>query len=730
MRIVISSSRFAPEPNIIKGFLSDILEPYHIRVTEDSNEERRNSQEVAYIYFCNDHQANQHVSMQVDEIDHEIKEADWVIAIVPLNHVGKYTTREILLAVDSFYTNAANNPVLTLFNCTDYYSESFPKNRTEEKGYRNGSSQPVFDEEDEISIPHLKQMIEERIASLLQNEEELKEVYLGEYTYDIKGNGLKIAVQEAFKRNYNSFLYRFQQLIGLAQKGSSVIAEQLYFDKQRADFISNEYLPRESVDGSLGQALVNQRKYIIVTGLPGSGKTRAVLQLLNDNNDGNQEKEYAFGALADKDIVVIDKYNISDVYKRLQHEKNIVDYYKRIKNQHKVPYEFFLICDQIKDVFSMLRNDDELFAFFNILDACPHIKFIATSLPDAYEQLLERWGERPVNQLKESGCEIRIPLISEDTRTDDIKMWINFSLGVDSHVETIGDCIKELKNYKENIVKGLYEEYTSKRLPYLGLFLSSLQTVETFRRDTHLFLPILIFQKEIRARYELRTTEVIDITIQTINYLNGKNVIWIADLDEDENTLVDHKLTQDHFNLSSENYEDNENEFLCDDELFKDTKISTRYVYGVNEIVWEYLKKVDVNKHVLLYDFNRSRDVEKSAQLYYNAVSRASTLRRIINRLPDTDSKEAAISRLWSYVFKKCEKIEPENDNINELNQVLGKLIFLSPGIEDIDKVLGLIGTKQIIPDYSIIGQLYYVGSEKAKSIDPGEIDKRVKGIT
>ena len=51
MKIVISSSRFAPEADTIKGFLIDILEDKDIRVTDDPSEERNHRQDVAYIYF-------------------------------------------------------------------------------------------------------------------------------------------------------------------------------------------------------------------------------------------------------------------------------------------------------------------------------------------------------------------------------------------------------------------------------------------------------------------------------------------------------------------------------------------------------------------------------------------------------------------------------------------------------------------------------------------------------
>ena len=230
MKIVISSSRFAREAIKIKESLCKVLASQDIRVTDDPSEERWNRQKVAYIYFCADHQANQQVSMQDVEIDPEIKDADWVIVAAPLNHVGKYTMMEVMFAIDSFYTNPDGNPVLTIFNCTDYYSDRFPENRTEEKGFRNGTDHPDFDEVNEISIPRLKQLIEERIASFRQEGRELQEVYLGEYKYDSERDGLFVAVFNAFINNYKDNRYRFQQLIGLAQPGSEVQAEKLYFD--------------------------------------------------------------------------------------------------------------------------------------------------------------------------------------------------------------------------------------------------------------------------------------------------------------------------------------------------------------------------------------------------------------------------------------------------------------------------------------------------------------------
>ena len=736
MKIVISSSRFAKEAEKIKESLCKVLASQDIRVTDDPSVERWNRQKVAYIYFCADHQANQQVSMQDVEIDPEIKDADWVIVAAPLNHVGKYTMMEVMFAIDSFYTNPNGNPVLTIFNCTDYYSDRFPENRTEDKGFRNGSDHPDFDEVNEISIPRLKQLIEERIASFCQEGKEPKEVYLSEYKYDSERNGLFVAVFNAFINNFKDNRYRFQQLIGLAQPGSKVQAGQLYFDSLRANYISNEYLPRESVDGNLEQALANQRKFIIVTGLPGSGKTRAVLKLL-EKNDGHQENQYAFGALSDKNVVVVDQKNVSDVKKRLLREKNHVEYLKRVKKQDVVPEDIYLICDQIKDVFSMFEKLDDLSRFFSIIEESNHIKFIATSLPDAYYDFLQRWGDRPCPLPKKNDFVedqiIEIPLISEDKNKDDIKNWIYFSLGVDSRVESIGDCIKGLKDYKEKIVKGLYEKYESDKtdkLPYLNVLMSSIQTVETFRRDPHLFLPLLIFQKEIIDMHELSKIEAIDITVNTINYLIKNNVIWAARFDAKGMAVGVDQINNNDFRLSPAKFEDHEDDFICDEEVFLDTKMSTKHVYGVNEIVWEYLKKVDANKHEhkLLFDYNKVDEIVESAQLYYYAVKRASTLRRILSRVPYKDNRSEALSRLWSYVYKKIDNLNDEKESIDELNQVVGMLIGQSSGMDDIEKVLELIECRGITPNYSIIGQLYIFGKDKPEDIKKC-IEEKVQNI-
>ena len=71
----------------------------------------------------------------------------------------------------------------------------------------------------------------------------------------------------------------------------------------------------------------------------------------------------------------------------------------------------------------------------------------------------------------------------------------------------------------------------------------------------------------------------------------------------------------------------------------------------------------------------------------------------------------------------------PDTGDIEELNQVVSMLIRYSVGIDEIDDVLKLIKEKGITPNYSIIGQLYHVGSDESKNIDGGEIEKRVKEI-
>ena len=497
------------------------------------------------------------------------------------------------------------------------------------------------------------------------------------------------------------------QLSNYTRKGFEVLAEELYFDKERArsknGFFPNKYFPRASVDGQLAKALMEQRKYIILLGVPGSGKTRAMYQLLaNPQEIGQSEKSlYALGELSKKDVVILNQDNVTDILHLLEWELNNI-------NAGSKEHEIILLCDQLKDVFRMLQNDDVFFSFFDILSKLPHVQMIATSIPSAFNSLCERWkeyGRRPLED-DQLTAKIVIPQISQDPENVNFRNWIQNEFQANTFAESIGDYIPRLNSYKQAIVKRLYLKIAD--LPCLATLLSAMQIVETYRHETPLFLPVMIARMNWNHTGK-STNDFIKEIVNTLNYLISNNVIKVTS--PDKGVLV--RMYENMFQL---NYDlDDEEEFIFDGETFPETPLSTSYSYGVNEIVWNYLEQEDANKHIrgeetLLKDFQNVKDVVRAAKEYYVAVHKVSTLRRILPRIPRTDCYYDASEKLWEYVYKEFQKSDMYIDDQEEFIVAVGMLIGRSRNISQVKDSIKILEKKGITPDYNIIGELYSVG--------------------
>lgn len=735
MKVVISASRFSPEVETLKKHLADLFSASGIGLITYSCAE--DGPGLSNVYFCEDHATNSNVMKQRDEIDPIIADADWVIVVVPLNHVGRYTNHEIQCAVKAFYKNQDGSPVLSIFNCIDYYD--FDENKTIEKGYNIES----FDNENSISIEQVKIRIAETMREAKECdtdvENELFDVFIEEYCYDKDGTKLKEKLTDVFQKNLADKKFRSLHLVAVSRLGKDVNAEDLYFNKERANkiygFNENKYYPRESVDGLLDTAIDEQRKYIMLLGMPGSGKTRAIYQLLKspEKIELNGRSRFSMGRFSNEKIIVLRQDNVRKIYELLKLEKSFSKYLGQCVYKWK-PVEYILVCDQIKNVFQMLHENVDLYGFFDLVDSLPNIRLIGTSIPSAFKKFAERWKDYAYNPMydDERTVTITIPKISGDKDEIGFRSWIysEFSFSGEINrkgIETIGDCIENLNKYKEDIVEKLYNKSEYK---YMGPLLASIQTIETFRYDTAFFLPILVAKARIREIYDNIESDFKTEIIKTINYLLANNVIWIANSDGiimnrvDENNIIGKRKK---YSLSGKE------RYTFDDEVYDDPIFPTTFSYGVNEIIWEHLEKVDRERHLksetsgcspdtLLFDFQKKGEVIDCAQLYYSAVERLSTLRRILPRIPHTACRAEVLDELWEAVFEICNKKMNVEEEKDEFLLTMGVLIGRAKDVDNINGVLDLISKKNIIPDYNIIGELYSacirLGEEDAKSIE------------
>lgn len=576
------------------------------------------------IYDCVEHGTTWSTFSKQDIIDHKIPFVDWFICLIPEWTVGAKTWEELehilTLHKDGLPV------VISVFHpneCPQIDKTAVPEGKV------------TFD------------FIMKESKKILGNDKDQYWVY---YKYNDKEDLKKTLLAEFKKLYYKDKTFRIQRLDKFAKLGREIKAKDIYFDKERADitngFKENKYFPRKSVDGILKTTLIDeQRKFIILNGAPGSGKTRALYQLLVPPPQWalDNHKQCALGALSDTKVIVIQYENVLQVYEFLKSEKEF-DF------SMQPSCEYYLVCDQLNNVFDNRMSNNDIYNFFYIVSTNKHIRMIATSIPSAYERFCARWegyGQKPLKN-EELTKVITIPQISSDEEGEEIRIWMWNEMKGNSAGETIGDFIPELNNYKKRIVKQLYDQTST--MPYLSHFLSAVQVIETLRNDTALFLPVLFMSKDIEDN-KIRET------VKVINYLISNNVIWVKKKSADGKAQeIIKRMQEKDF---SKRYElDPEVDFIFDNEKFEETKLSTAYTYDVNEIIWDEIEREDPNRrnqgeNTLLRDFNDADVVVRVAKEFYLAFKKSiSSLRRILPRIPHTDCYEAASREIWNYVYE------------------------------------------------------------------------------
>lgn len=678
-------------------------------VKESLNEIKESGITIDWVYDCAEHSTMLGLSSKQQLIDREeISRSDWFICLMPEKTVGINTWKELETALG--YLKNGEPIVISIFHPLTFLEGTGTEELTEGK--------MSFEE------------VRKKTGEILGNQ---AEQYWVSYEYGNEEDFRNNFKEEFRKLYYSDRVFRDLHLNGLSAKGRDIKAKSVYFDENRADiingFIEDKYFARESVDGRIQNALEENRQIIVLQGTPGSGKTRALYQLMVDyeKNDTGGYSLYALGSLADKRVIVINRDNVFDVLRFMREEENL--------QRQGIPLsEYYLFCDQLKDVFGMVTRDEELFDFFERLTHYDHVRLLATSTPSAFKQFKERWneyGRQPFDDKVVTEL-ITIPPISADVQQAEIRNWIKDSLPGSVSAESIGDHIVSLNRYKEAIVESLYGKVHEYR--YLPHFLKAVQIITTFRKDTALFLPLILMRCNLEGggAEPIARNEFVKETVRMLNFLISKNVIWVRHLPhgKESDPRIVKVFTEDTFSL--EFGLDDDEDFTFDGEVYPQTLIPTSYAFGVNEIVWEHLRKEDANRHyahrkTLLPDYNSKEGILRAAKEFYRAFRSVVSLRRILPRVPYTEVFYEARTEVWKFIRKEFGKIEPQNTEREEFLLLASLLIGRAQTFEDILEVEKIIEERGMKPNYIVVGELYTWGQRlngEAKVRMADHIDK------
>lgn len=648
LKIVISTSRYNTEK---KNVIEEL-------------ERLKASRQVAIdsIYDCEQHcTVIGRVAKQEGINKTVIPQCDWFLLLAPLNHVGRQTALEFLAACYACRDNGS--PVINLFRCKN----------------------PIAAAVGQHPFSRAKKDVEvERLLAVAKRILHTGPHYEVDYNYSDDDSSLKYKIGDEYDKICREKLFHTQQFSALACKGDEITARELYYDKNRAEerfgFCREMYLFRNSVDGRLTEAVESKTKIVVVTGAPGSGKTRAIYECVRR-------------VLADENVVLLHPKNVGDVMERIAF----------LEEKSDGDENYYIVCDQIKDVFSSME-EKAVRQFFRTLVRTPRLFLLASSVRHSYNVFLENFsvlkewfGDRFLTQL------IDIPAISKDEDKNNIQAWLSHNFPAEKG-ETIGDYIPGLNDYVDRIVGDLYEKTVDSPFgPYLAAFFRAVQITSMFRRTTPLFIPVMILRKEYEEDSERLFVRQ---CMQILNYLIDKNCIevWKETDGEGRKKDICVRLSERMFDFDEiEEYDGEEMESI----------LPVDYVYSVNELVWQAMQEKEDERRAreeetpFSYDMNRDAEIKQCMKLFYKTFPTPKSLERILPRVPRTVGEGSNLSAIRKFVRNKVgvfAKTSPGNDSVKlTYNMLIGR----ADDWDEVEALLREMETAGMEPDENTLGELY-----------------------
>ena len=512
-------------------------------------------------------------------------------------------------------------------------------------------------------------------------------------------------VKDKWESSVVSELYAVQY----SKQGKDILATDIYYDSNRAkkEFGFDEafYIPRK-VDDELSMYVENPKfPFCFITGLPGSGKTRAIYQLCH-------------GALKNQSVIILTKSNVNTIADLLS------------SNTRKIDSQY-IICDQIIDVLFVL-DEEKRKTFIDKLCDSNYYHLIGSNTKARLDDFLREYSECIKYNL------IEIPIIDKSIINRLIKHLK--AQGKEIKVEngkTIADLIPGINEYKKAILNSLLEKTVKNEKKYLELlhnWLKSLQLVMTFRKEYRLFLAILVF-KQLSER--VMPTLDINWLRTCIQAMLGLNMLYLQD---NNKSISKNDIGQKFIKSTNKNFKYDGEDFLDIMGKYKDQSESKNCNFEVNELIWQYLlDKTDTFKseqfEEVLYDFSDEDDLQEAIEIYYAAFPTLSSLRRIVPRIPDSSLQAAAngmVVDILSQYINSNGGIEKLSEELAEIQLIYSLIIGRCENDNEVDSYLQKLKDTKIIGGGcypgSIIGELYRY-AENRKDTDSDDYKTYVENI-
>lgn len=556
IKVIISGSRHSSEREIIKELFNRYL----------GNE--------VHCYDCNEYVTDVTRQGKQDEINERIRGCDWYVLVANSERYGDYTKMEWETIMDELQTKSYDK-LITVVKCENPEDSSKIQNINDVGKY-------TFADFEQVRI-----------------EKGIGEQFFLQYKFhDENFDSLKNVVREEIEMALSRNIVMRKLSKAISEVTPSDIFVNQYRIRAENGFDENFYLKRSSVDNELDRC----SGFVVLTGAPASGKTRAVYEFLKrlhqaELNDGNPHSR----------MVKVDNDSLPYLVNAVE---NIDTWRRELNAASELNLsDYVFVIDQIIDVL----RDPENMKLFNRLHGLAvtrlNARMIATSLIEPYKLLCEddRFLPDPV--------EIKICRLDGETDynfKEALKDYINTIDNGNQIKAVIGDHIPGLKNYNDTIIRAV-ERSASRR--EIECFVKAFNVICMFRKGN--IWPIGLVLAVTERIYGQKLSDE--------NFKNGLMQFFL-----DNNIL--HVQSTNRYKPVSVMTLDHEKLFSYDGEMLK-MLVPANYLMSIdNDYVWQFLRK---QKYAI--NWKNQEEMETCMKWYCDAFfneAPVATLRRVIVRSP------------------------------------------------------------------------------------------------
>lgn len=665
LRTFISSARKAQDRNTIIKRVKKYCEMSGIELP--SGHEENN-------FDCNEDDSTLRDTPKQEEYNKQIKEStDLFIAILNANYIGKYTVYEIKTAYESYCQKGF--PICMIFD--KQKPDVFPK---KEEDY---TREQLLDELNEICHKYNKQHdytskeLTQKIKTIppIMEANEIDEATatIPHFFIDYIEERLETEFTDEVSKLMKNGRFWLRQY---TKSGKDVTSLDILGDERGSvsrGFLPDVYFKRNYIDSKL-----LKQAFTLIKGKPGAGKSRAILNLINEQ-------------LKNNNIVLIRNLNdFNRVFTTLFRQEQ-GGHYKLQKFYMAETYYF--VMDEIDKLITVYGKGDESFPdkFKIFIREIYDGRFYAlcTTTLEGYSQI-----EDYIDATKSTLLTIE-PL--NKNRIEDRRIIQYFTAHSNSlyRGDTVGSLIPALQNYIVGIINPYKEHFYAKQ------FFIAYHIINKYRTNSRsfLFLTLIVMRVRFMSQHKEFDSELVQ---KLLTELIQKGIIYISDKSK---KIESGDAIEFDYDTSS---------IFDDEEII--TIVDKRFTLAFDDILWEYISEQDYIKGI---------PEEKQINILVKSFPYSETYCKSITR---SSNKIQA----WKYIKKTYEQKVMSDENITKENKMFFKniLIEYAPTIEEAICEMEEAQKHSFVPDSSTIAGLYtHYLKEKTNLVHKQEILQQIQNI-